>query len=623
MQMVDKEPDFSFRRGLGVFVACFLLSVFLGSVTKRVLSGPRLKSVIAQKLALGAPDVEFDLGESRIQLSRGVLPIVGLKLSDLTVRRVASCGKRLHLKFEELLVPFHFLELLNGRMRLGTMEALRLTVFEVPEILQRCDKGEFAKGESTPSSVVQSPSGFGGLPIQTPLSPLPADGVKVSEVTILSPRAEPFIRLRNLRVDVLSAGLGLETHVDLLRVSEVPVAPLRIRLSLTNKFDEGTLDLRWREGRASGELKSLKSKAIEAQLVLSKMPLAELYNTALRLGFVNDRREIGANWLDGRVRWSGQERKIELRDLVMSGDIGQVGVKGLDVHYLPSVQVDPFQIDLAPLRVKEVLRILKIDEIQRLFTDPGMVIGKIDHANGHFKLSGGLGSTVAIVTRGSRRGVWRFPSARIEAEHLPNRGVTGSLSKIEGEAGPIIGQIRWDHRFQGAQTQFKIDLDQVLIPEQMASQVWGYRFGPFGLNSNIQLNSGKLQTAEIGIRLKEARGDFVEFSDLSVKALFSEASGRGELQLKRAKVFESWEGHRVLSGGRQGPVEMMDIGGPLAFEGSEFQVGPLRFKGLLESGEFKGKLQSGNIEGDLLLQRVDSRRQLRVNGSLENPVLVQ
>lgn len=616
----ENNDSYSIRRGITIFLFLFILSVVVGSIVNRMLSGPRLKAVIAAKLQKSAPEIEFDLGHAKVLLSDGIMPMIGVSVDSLIVRKVEECGKRLHLRFEGLVLPFHVFDLLlSGHFKIGEVEIKKLVVYEVPQIVQRCEQthnalqGMSAQGSTGHHSQASVPS----FQVHEPAQPVPLDSLSVSEVVILNKNGDPALSLLSLRAQQSESGLVLKT--GLLPTSERRhLVPLQLEVELMDRYDKARLDLRWREGRAQGTLNALKTRDVHGDLTISKMPLSEMYKMSRHLKLVQDERDMGANWLDAKIAWNGSSEKIKIQDASISGDIGKISTSNFEIQYGQKVTVSPFKAKLEPLRTDEVLRVLKIDEIQRLFVTSGEVNGNFEYINNQMSLEGTLTKSSAVFSREGRRASLRILRADFSTQYEVGSVVRGKISDIEIERGKWVGGITWQHKLSEAFTDFDLQFQGLVLPAQLTEPLFSVRLGELKGMVVVKLDHGKIKDMQMQSEIESAEGANFKSGVAKLRAVYQNGKAEGRMSLDRLTISSNLATFAMLSDERGADIQFQKFEGRLSYDSDVLDIGPLEFKGPVSAGELAGKWNTGRFNGTLVLRRVGNEKKYLISGPIES-----
>lgn len=459
--------------------------------------------------------------------------------------------------------------------------------------------------------------------VREPEFPLPADALTVSEVMILNSAGDPSVALTRLDVRQTDSGVKLQTGILPTLTPSANYAPLRVSMEIFDHFDQAKLEIRLREGKAVGRLQNLKSRDVQGSLEISKMPFSEIYKLARRLNLVQDERDMGANWLDAQLTWSGKEKLVELSQILISGDIGSVGASNIAIRYAPKVLVTPFEAQLAPLRVDEILRILKIDEIQRLFVSAGEIVGPFRFTGDSMELKGALTKTVVLFTEDSKRSSLRVPSAEVFSKYLIGQSLRGSIAKIQIEKGAWKGGISWIHQFENAKTEFDIQADELQIPQGTLEPLLGLSVGALRGNAGIALDHGKITDVRFQLEAADIQSESISVLRPRLRGVFQKGRGDGRVSAEQILVSKSRPEASSLGAGPERDLVWRKFDGPLKYSAdTSLVVGPVSFSGEVAGGELSGVLNQQGFEGGLVLRRVGSESRWGLGGKLQNLKLV-
>jgi hypothetical protein len=454
--------------------------------------------------------------------------------------------------------------------------------------------------------------------VEEPKSPIPVDSVSVNEIVILNKNGDPSIALTKMNAKQTEEGLILDTNILPTLNDIAGVVPLRLKVEIYDHYDKARLRLGWREGVAEGALESLKSRDVRGEVAISKMPLSEMYKLARRLSLVVDERDMGANWLDAKLVWSGADQKLSVSNVILSGDIGSVSAEAFDINYGGKVAVTEFTARLAPLKIDEVLRVLKVDEIQRLFVTAGEISGEFKFDGKGMDLSGSLSKATALFSREGRRSSLKILKTNFSTQYEPGNFIKGRISGIDIENGKWNGGITWQHKLADSSTEFDLEFASLEVPSQLTQPLFSMAIGPMKGAMSVALDHGKVKDLRFQSEIERAQGPGFLSGKSRLRAIYQNGKAEGRFFLDRLNIEPDVAGFAELTDGSDKALIFQRFDGKLAYSDEVLLVGPIDFSAPLSNGELMGAWSLGRFNGSLVLRKVGSEKKYSISGPLES-----
>lgn len=556
------------KKSLFIFLSCFMLSVVLGSVLSNLFSGDRLRSVILDQLSKGIHNVQWELEGVSVQLADGLLPAVALNIRSVTALKPAECGKRIHVRGQNGTLPLDLLSLIKGPVRLGKLKFDEVTVYEVPGLSQRCETVSHGEGTELIKQNVTDAVGRPNHLADLSQEAVPWTSLVVKRLTILNPDGVELARIQNLRSSWGAQGISIEARLTLKQFEINAISPFQFKGKLDRAFDALTFDLRWREGEISGTAKNLKTAAIEADLRGSKVSADEVYKALRALQIVKNNVAVGANWFDFSLKYSARpERRIEVSDFALTGDIGKISVGSAKLSFEPTV-IEPFEAKLEAIKISEIVRMLDVDPIRRVTSQQGEFNGALKYADSKINFDGQLRDSVISFSRENRKAFQKINQANIECEYWVGKSISGTIDRIQLEDGEWLGSLKGALDLDESLADLQFNFARLSLNPQIFSTLWNVQLGAFRGNGNVVLTKGIVTELRAQTVLESVSGSGFGMRDINLQASYKSNRGQGVLT---AQEFNS---DRLINNKE---LRWTRLAGPIAYSDNTYHIGPIAF----------------------------------------------
>jgi len=359
--------------GRFVLFSGVLLAVVLGLVIRGLIAPNKVKAMIETAASRMHKDVNVEFESAQISFARGLLPRFAVVISKVKMESENECWMKPSLTADEVRLPLSFWALLQGENPVTQVEAGQV-VIDLRSPYKNCEKAPEEKEKDSPTikrfvTLKQSaPTAAGGGTQTTPQ----VRAILIDQFKILAPNlAEPVdlnsfaIRLKSNSPRVVE--MMAKTHLmkdeqvgDYLshatvwgEYSEFPKATLQARLS--GNWREGSYQLKAKYG--------MKEEELASELDLKHIPLSQVFQVLKKFQWLKED-------LNGRQVWVSlnaqstiaksdfKAAQMQLKDLRLEGDLGDLKVDEIRVVSLQPVKYFPFTVDIRRLNGDKLFALL-------------------------------------------------------------------------------------------------------------------------------------------------------------------------------------------------------------------------------------------------------------------------
>lgn len=361
-------------------------------VSFRIYFSPaRIKSWIEAELKRQPAKIDLQFQSAQLSLSRGAIPQLAIRLTDVQGRSARSCAKEPGFHISEIYIPFRLVPLFQGRVAVGTVHG-RTLVVDLDALRDRCDSESLMKSDREVESVRAEAATSKGKAEGEPSSSEPSSsqelttgsvrpwwtpaqiqtvqnlvsGLSFDLIELKFERAKKQILFEDVsvRADVASHALSLATDVrvppELLYGQQLPP----FALEATVRPDSADVEIKGNlaEGSLSG-LATLKAMPgdvmLDAHVQATSIPLSALLPFIRRAGWMTQDLQPKFLWLQceaavrGQIRHLFREHPVRIEKCALEGESGKIALD--QATFGPGDRMEPFEITLAGVDIERAL----------------------------------------------------------------------------------------------------------------------------------------------------------------------------------------------------------------------------------------------------------------------------
>lgn len=520
------------QAGMRILVSGLILAFLLGYTTRSLLTPSRVAAQIEKAASQIHKNVNVKFGSARFSFSDGILPRFEVVISNVKMESNEECWASPLLEVNELRLPLSLWNILRGRGAIQKIEAdsVKLTL---RDYLKNCSQKNEA--ESNPKSEQKTTPG-----LLVRLSPSEKtqkyrDDVRsifIQDLKIVADKYPQFSsELHNFNVKVKSFDpkvieVTAKTHFfkdsqvgDYLSYANLYVEYKESPQPAIQTHLFGNL----REGHYSiiGSY-MLDDQVLSLETDLKHIPLSQILVTLQKYNLASKELNGRQVWVSTKAHIAGPVEELrhlplDIRDLFLEGDIGEMKVDRVDIRSIEPLQYSPIYVDIRKLDVEKLLVLLNRMKNTN-------ILGKLGEFSGHAEIY----SDKKMKMSGEHKGLEFVFSNKGQRELQVLEKMEGdiafdgdqwkfSINEIEPRDGKFVGNISMnaDRDFQ------KVEMKTLVQDLSLANPVQklmtnGGKIGPLIINADVRLKNGGLAFLKGSLRLDDMSVEGLDFSKTKV-----------------------------------------------------------------------------------------------------------
>ncbi|UXR63368.1 hypothetical protein EZJ49_09800 [Bdellovibrio bacteriovorus] len=630
--------------GMTILLTGLILAFFLGYTTKSLLSPSRIAARIEKAASHIHKDVKVSFSSAQLSLSNGILPRFAVIISNVKMEAAEACWGSPIMEIDELRLPLSLLSVLRGGPPVRTIEAntMALTLRSDPT---HCSPEESAPEQNAPAprpAVMLSPSE------QSNKYRNDIRGVFVRTLRISSEKHPQYsTELMNFAVKVKSFEpkiIEVTAKSHLLKDRQVGDYLSHANLYLQYKESpEATVQAHffgnWREGHYSVIANyNLGDQLLAMETDLKHIPLSQILAILQKYDLAS--RDLNGRqvWLSAKARFSApldeiRSSPLEIRDLKMEGDLGEMYVERINITSLEPLKYDPIRIDVKKLDVEKLLVLLNRPKETGILGHLGTFTGRAEIISDQKMRMTGEHSGLEFVFSNKGQRELQVIETMTGDVNLDRDLWTFQIKRVEPRGGVFVGDVRFraDRDFKELEVKSHID-ELSLAPPVQKLMTQGGSIGLLSMDGDLRLKQGKVQLLKGLVRLHSMDVEGVSFG--KTKATFDWAHDEVVLntQIQSMQVGPQSPTAQVLkqvtlnSWWKSGNLPLQSVSGVLQsddlkhlswkhFQGQVGKTGRLTTEGAWD--------ENAQLKGTVAVKDGKIQRRWQIQGNREQPVFVE
>lgn len=459
------------KRSLTVFISVFLLSVICGSVLHNLFTSDRLQKLVVKLISDSAPGVEWNAHRASVELSDGFLPIVALSIAEVQGVRHSECGQNIEFNVRDVFLPLDMGSLIVGPVRLGKIRFHEISATEIPTLLQSC--------KSQTGAVVLK------------------DGEVLLNNNIYEFKGNFEISSVFLNGEIIPSFTVSGLYVD--KKLNLEILWRESKIFATYSIDQGILDFK-----------------------ATKLPSVELIKVFKGLGVKPTPQNLGPNWLDITAHfYKNDSNKLKVDEVSVSGDIGDLSTKDLDITLDRKPTFSAFKLSLKKVSVSELSKVLNIEGFPRFFRSPGYITGELAYSSDQQKFLGAIEGIEIDVSRSGRKSYFKVSKAHVELSHANSRA-QAYIKDFETPNGVVQGVIHAEFDKNMAHVGFTFE--KLRLDPKVYDDILSIRFGEAKIDGQLDLVDSKISRVSIKSKIQSIEGKGFNTSSVVADVVYNSAT---------------------------------------------------------------------------------------------------
>jgi hypothetical protein len=540
---MSEKTSVAEQPGFALSLAAILIALFVG-VSVRALTAPeKVREQLIQATANIHRDFKFEFKDAYVSLARGLFPDLSVIIKDVTIQSDKACWLSPNLEINEIRLPLAWIDLFRGKFNVREILADDVsmsmrTEFKACDDIQRETASQSDSTSPTPTAVpAVAEETLNSTSEAFESSPLKTLEIKSFKIHYL-PVAFTSFEIRNFKISqkaenpqVIEAGgllnLGGETIVgDYSSQAEVF---LRWEEGRSPKFTATAKGL-WREGHYDLNLEfNPQAKHFSLSSDIRHLPLSQVIPVLKKYRWMESEFNGKQAWFSGQLRMAGsttqlRQTPIELKDLKLEGNLGEILVASINVESLEPLKYPPFDLQIHGLNLQEFLNFLGKPH-------PSPALGSLGVFNGVSKFSGPNQVTLSgdfsglefiFANRGSRQ-VQTISLLSGELEFKNNRWNV-AVDRIRPLQGIFDGKVKIEADRDFKKMQLNLKLEELTLDVQ-ALMTTGGKIGALRGQLMTKVENGEISALQGQLKMDQMLVDGISFH----QPRFSLRTSQGEI----------------------------------------------------------------------------------------------
>lgn len=629
--------------GMTILLTGLILAFLLGYTTKSLLSPSRLAARIEKAASHIHKDVKVSFGSAHVSLSNGILPRFAVIITNVRMESSQTCWASPVMEIDELRLPLSFLNLIQGKAPVRVVEAnsVNLTLRDDFKDCDPTDPEQVPASQPRPA-VMLSPSE------QSQKYRNDVRGVSVRTLKITSAKHPQYsTELMNFAVKVKSFEpkvIEVTAKTHLMKDSQVGDYLSHANLYLQYKESpEAAVQAHffgnWREGHYSVIANyTLGDQLLAVETDLKHIPLSQILAILQKYQLAS--RDLNGRqvWMSSKARLAGPVDEIrslplEIRDLRMEGDLGEMHVDKINISSLEPLRYEPIQIDVKKLDIEKLLVLLNRTKQTSILGHLGSFTGRAEIVSDQKMRMSGEHAGLEFVFSNKGQRELQVIESMVGDIALDQDQWSFQIKRVEPRGGVFVGDLslRADRDFKAVAVKTHIDELQLALPVQKLMTSGG-EIGLMSLDGDLRFGEGKVQSLKGLLRLNSMDVEGVSLGKTRASFDWSKGEVLLNAQVQSMKVSPNSPTAEVLrpvtlnSWWHDGVLNLSGLTGQLGAKSSK----EFSWKGFQAQASKGGKLstegswdEDARLKGHVQVKEGKIQRRWQIQGTRELPQFVE
>lgn len=630
--------------GMTVLMIGLIVAFLIGYTVKSVLSPARVTAQIEKAASHIHKDVRVQFATAQFSLSDGILPQMAVIISKIRMESDQACWGAPVLQIDELRLPVSLLSLMRGQGAIRDIQA-GIVSLHLRQDIKNCEQSESAK----PAAAEAKNAG----PLVS-LSPSEESqkykndvrSIFIQKLTMSSiqfPQYRP--ELLNFAVNVKSYDprvIELTAKSHLLKDEAVGDYLSHANLYVQYKESpEKSVQTHffgnWREGHYSLIANyTIDENLLAIETDLKHIPLSQILQILQRYELISSDLNGRQVWISTKARAVAAVDKIktspvEIRDLLLEGDLGEMRVDNIQVQSVEPFVYDPIVVNVQKLDVEKLLTLLNRPKKTNVLASLGQFTGRAEIiSDKSMKMTGQhTGLQFVFSNKGQRE--LQIIDSLVGDVALKNDTWSFNIHRVEPRGGVFIGEVQMtaDRDFKDVRVKANVN-ELSLDPAVQKLMTNGGEIGNMSLESDLRLQQGQLSYLKGLVRIDPMNIEGMAFGKSRFQLDWKDQEMLLRTQLSSLDISEISPAASVLKAvtlprwWTEGGLKLSALDGEFRVKSAQnitwnkFQAQIGKTGRLITDG---GWVPSGDLHGHVLNRDGKENKKWQITGTRENPLL--
>lgn len=631
--------------GMTVVMIGFIVAFIIGYTVKSILSPARVSAQIEKAASHIHKDVRVHFESAQFSLSDGILPQMAVIISKIRMESEKACWGAPILEIDELRLPVSLVSAIRGQGAIRDIQA-NIVSLNVRQEVKNCDDDE------QPVNPIASAEVKKTTPLVS-LSP-PQDSQKYQNdvrsifVQKLMIKAQQFPQyepeLLNFAVNVKNYNprvIELKAKTHLLKDEAVGDYLSHANLYVLYKESpERSVQTHvfgnWREGHYSVIANySLDENLLAIETDLKHIPLSQILQMAQKYDLVSSQLNGRQVWISTKARAVSAVDKLkstpmEIRDLRLEGDLGEMYVDKIDVQSIEPFAYAPIVVNIEKLDVEKLLTLLNRPKKTNVLGSLGQFTGRAEIlSDKDMKMTGQHKGLEFVFSNKGQREV-QIIETMVGNIALKNDTWSFDVRRVEPRGGQFIGDVQMKADRDFKEVQVKADVDEMSFdPAVQKLMTNGGSIGNMTIESDLRLKDGQMNFLKGLVRVDSMNIEGLSFGKTKAQVDWKDQEMILRTQMSSLSVTPTSPAGVVLkpvtfpSWWESGAIELSSLDGEFRIKSAQnmtwkkFQAQVGKNGKLITEG---GWNSSGELHGHVLNREGKENKKWQISGTREGPL---
>lgn len=492
--------------GRMVLFSGILLAVILGLIVRGLTAPNKVKSMIESAASRIHKDIDVSFDGAQISLSNGLLPRFAVIISNVKMESENECWMKPRLLADEIRLPLSLWALVDGASPITRIEGGHVQV-DLRSPYKNCESMDATPEGEAPKIkqfvvLKQSPS------LSRSEQPSPqVQAIVIDRLQVSAPGINEPVDLRSFAIYLKSnSPRVVEITAKTYLMKDDLVGDYLSHATVWGEYSEfprarfqGRISGNWREG--SYNLKGsydIKQEELSTELDLKHIPLSQVSQILKKFQWIKEDLKTRQVWVSlnaqGDLRRSNfKNAQVQVRDLRLEGDLGDLSVAEARITSLDPLKYSPVTVDIRRFSFEKFLALQNQPHPSNMLGQLGSFTGTAEIKDeNNIQIRGVQSGLEFIFSNKGQREVQTITEMQGEISLERDRW-QAQLTKIVPAGGAFDGQLRLsaDRHFKNIELKTKAN-EIRLAPNVVRLMTAGGKSGAFSGDLHLNLKESKL-----------------------------------------------------------------------------------------------------------------------------------
>lgn len=493
--------------GMTVVMMGLIVAFVIGYTVKSILSPARVSAQIEKAASHIHKDVRVRFDSAQFSLSDGILPQMAVIISKIRMESEQACWGAPLVEIDELRLPVSLISAIRGQGAIRDIQA-NIVSLNLRQDVKNCEEAAPENSEVAAEPKKSAPLVSLSPPEDSQKYQNDVRSIFVQKLTISAhqfPQYKP--ELLNFAVNVKSYNprvIELKAKTHLLK--DEAVGDYLSHANLYVQYKESPersvqthIFGNWREGHYSVIANyTMDENLLAIETDLKHIPLSQILQMAQKYDLVSSELNGRQVWISSKARSVSAVDKIrsspmEIRDLRLEGDLGEMYVDKIQVQSLEPLSYAPIIVNIDKLDIEKLLTLLNRPKKTNVLGSLGQFTGRAEIVSDkNMKMTGQHAGLEFVFSNKGQREVQVIDSM-VGDIALKNDTWSFDVRRVEPRAGLFIGDVQMKADRDFKDVHVKADVDEMSFdPAVQKLMTNGGAIGNMTVESDLRLKDGQL-----------------------------------------------------------------------------------------------------------------------------------